>query len=126
MPNYVQDPNDSKKQIPGAKTKQHYDRIINPTAFSGSLKTPTYIVVNSAISNGLGFYFGSANDFSSSAASEGNNPSSVLSGSSHYTPFNSMAAGTYHLNPVAVSGSDADVAKIFFVYKGGLDGMGRI
>ena len=29
------------------------------------------------------------------------------------------------INPIAISGSDADVAKIRFVYKGGLDGMGR-
>tara|TARA_R100000008_G_C3521835_1_gene134422 strand:- start:123 stop:503 length:381 start_codon:yes stop_codon:yes gene_type:complete len=125
MPNYVQDPNDSSKQIPGPKTKQHYDRVTELAAFSGSYKTPHYIYCSEAVSAGFGFYFGSNSDFSASAASEGNNPSSVLSGSSHYQSFNKLPAGVHHLHPIAVSGSDADVAKIRFVYKGGLDGMGR-
>ena len=36
-----------------------------------------------------------------------------------------IAAGTYHINPIAVSGSAASVDKITYVYKGGPDGMGR-
>ena len=65
MPDYIQDPNDSKKQVPGPKTDQHYES------------------------------------------------------------FDVLAAGQYHLNPIAVSGSADDVAKIKFIYKGGLDGSGR-
>ena len=110
MPDYIQDPNDSKKQIPGAKTDQHYDRFTTPTAFSGSHKQPSYVLMTAAASADIGFYFGSANQFSSSAATEGNNPSPVLSGSSHYQGFGQLAAGQYMLNTIAVSGSDADVA----------------
>ena len=68
MPDYIQDPNDSKKQIPGPKTDQHYDRFTTPTAFSGSHKQPSYVLVVSAVTNALGFYFGSATQFSSSAS----------------------------------------------------------
>ena len=29
MPDYIQDPNNSKKQVPGAKPDNYYDNIIN-------------------------------------------------------------------------------------------------
>ena len=125
MPNYIPDPNDSSKQIPGPKTDQHYDRFTTPTAFSGSFRQPSYVLLTAAAAGDIGFFFGSAKQFSSSAASEGNNPSPVLSGSQYYQGFGQLAAGQYMLNPIAVSGSDVDVAKVRFVYKGGLDGMGR-
>ena len=130
MSDYIQDPNDSNKQIPRPRTKQNYDRIVAPVAFSGSYKTPNYVQVLETISNGFGFYFGSNSDFSHSAVASGENSGKklnypVLSGSSYYQSFNKLPAGIYHLNPLAVSGSDADVAKVRFVYKGGPDGMGR-
>ena len=78
------------------------------------------------MSAGFGFHFGPHNTFSASAASENGSNGIVLSASSAYQSFDNLAAGTYHLNPIAVSGSDADVAKVLFVYKGGLDGMGRL
>jgi len=121
MPNYIQDPNDSKKQIPGPKTDQHFDKVNSPTAFT-IIKQPTYVHVVTAVTNGLGFFFGSSASFASKAATEGG---PTLSGSTHYATFDSLAAGQYHLNPIAVSGSAADVAKIKFVFKGGLDGLGR-
>ena len=34
MPDYVVDPNDSKKQVPGPKTDQHYDRAVAPQTCS--------------------------------------------------------------------------------------------
>ena len=131
MPDYIQDPNDSKKQIPGPKTDQHFDRFSSPVAYSGSLKQPSYVLITSAIVGGLGFYFGKSDSFSASSATErkathtNDNTSPVLSGSQHYSQFNTLAAGQYSINPIAVSGSAVDVAKVKFVYKGGLDGMGR-
>jgi hypothetical protein len=126
MPNYIQDPNDPKKQVPGPKTYQHFDRFVSPAAMSGSLKQPSYILITSAVVGGLGFYFGKAKSFSASSAAEGpKSTSSVLSGSQYYSQFNTLAAGQYSINPIAVSGSAVDVAKVKFVYKGGLDGMGR-
>jgi len=126
MPNYTQDPNSSSgsKQIPGPLTDQHYDRPRNvPT---GSLvKTPNYILVNSTLTNNVGFFFGSSASYAAKATSEGN--AAVLTGSQHYTTM--LSAGTVgtvlHINPCAYSGSTADIGKITFVYKGGLDGLGR-
>ena len=47
MADYVQDPNDSKKQIPGPKTDQHFDRASQPAV--GTLtKQPHYVIVNVA------------------------------------------------------------------------------
>jgi len=123
MPNYIQDPNDSKKQIPGPKSDQHFDRAHSVTAFTMS-KQPTFVQVISAVSDGLGFFFGSSASFASKAIVEdagGVGPT----GSQHYDTFDSMAAGQYNINPIAVSGSAGDVAKIKFIYKGGLDGQGR-
>ena len=121
MPDYIQDPNNPKKQIPGPKTDQHYDRFNSTVAFSVT-KQPTFVQVVSTVSDGLGFFFGSSASFASKAATEGG---VTLTGSQHYETFDDLAAGQYHINPIAVSGSAADVAKIKFVYKGGLDGLGR-
>tara|TARA_R100000008_G_C3454245_1_gene100947 strand:- start:78 stop:485 length:408 start_codon:yes stop_codon:yes gene_type:complete len=134
MPDYIPDPNNSKKQIPGPKTDKHYDSWGTLSANSQSYKQPSYVMVTSATTLGLGFYFGSATDFSQSsvleqdAGSTGDNKGTVssLSGSEHYLLLGDpVAAGTYHINPIAISGSAADVAKVRFVYKGGLDGLGR-
>ena len=133
MPNYIQDPDDPKKQIPAPKTDQHYDRVNNTVAFQ-FYKTPTFVHVNATISKGLGFFFGSSASFArktltevsgASATAGGGSTITSLTGSQHYVQFDTLAAGQYHLNPVAVSGSTADVAKINFIYKGGLDGLGR-
>jgi hypothetical protein len=122
---YKQDPNDSTKMVPADKPANFYTRTTVPVAFSSS-KTPNYIIVKTAISNGLGFYFGSATEFSASAADESTGTlKNMLTSSTQYVQFNALPAGTYHLNPLAVSGSAADVAKIIYVYKGGPDGMGR-
>ena len=124
MPNYTQDPNDSTKQVAGPLTDQHYDRARNvPTG--SFVKTPHYVLVNSTLTNKVGFFFGSSASYAAKATAEGD--ASVLTGSQHYTTM--LSAGTVgtvlHINPCAYSGSTADIGKITFVYKGGLDGMGR-
>ena len=126
MPNYVQDPNDSKKQIPGPKTDQHFDRVAQPLRCTLT-KQPHYIIVNAAET--VAFFFGSSGSFATKAASEGNDPQASLatgslSGSEHYTSYGAPAIGTkFDMNPCAWSGSAA--ASVTFVYKGGLDGQGR-
>ena len=57
MPNYIQDPNDPKKQIPGPKDRKAYDRFESVAAFSMS-KAPHYIHVVSDVGAGLGMFFG--------------------------------------------------------------------
>ena len=124
MPDYIQDPNDPKKQIPGNPPKNQYDRVATVGAFSMS-KAPTYIHVVSNVAGGLGFYFGNSASFSEIAIAEGGALAGGFTASSAYVPFDTLAAGQYHLNPIAVSGSDADAAKIIYVYQGGQDGAGR-
>ena len=125
MPNYIQDPNNSDKQVPGRLTDKHFDRVRAATEFSAS-KTPNYVVITAKPSDGnIGFYFGSYLNFSASAAIESiNNTHPSLSGSQHYQQFGAPAIGTrLDINPIAFSGSEWGVS---FIYKGGLDGMGRL
>ena len=128
MPDYVQDPNDSQKQVPGAKTDQHFTRGGNPISCSFT-KAPSYVVINDLPVQPIGFFFGSSASFAAKATTEGD-PSTTtagdLTGSQHYISYGKPAAGTtLHINPNAWSGSVGDAGKITFVYKGGLDGMGR-
>ena len=113
---------DAAKQVPGPHPDIYYDRVGTLSSFSMS-KSPTFVHVVSTVGAGLGFFFGNSASFASKATAEG--PGHGLTGSQHYAQFDTLAAGQYHLNPLAVSGSDADVAKIKFIYKGGLDGLGR-
>ena len=117
MPLYKQDPNDSKKQVPDGQGDNRHDQISSATAFTKT-KTPNYIIVNTTISNGLGFHF-NPTEFATSATSEGTSDN-VYSGSTGYDKFDGLVAGQYNFHPIAVSGSAADVAKIKFVYKSGL------
>ena len=112
---------DAAKQVPGPHPDNYYDRFGSPSAFSMS-KSPTFVQVVSDVGAGLGFFFGSSASYASKATTEGG---ATLTGSAHYISFDTLAAGQYHLNPIAVSGSDTDVAKIKLIYKGGLDGLGR-
>ena len=120
MPNYVPDPNDDTKQVPGPTTK--FEKAVTQTPHSMS-KTPNYVLVTSDLTNTAGFFFGSSASF---ADKQGD--ASVTS-STHYTSFGGEAtlkAGTMlDIHPLAWSGSVADKEKIIFVYKAGLDGSGR-
>ena len=62
MADYVQDPNDSKKQVPGTPPDNYYDRISTAAPYSMS-KTPNYVLVTSNFTNTAGFFFGSSASF---------------------------------------------------------------
>ena len=57
MPDYIQDPNNSKKQIPGPKPANAYDRIgtVTNCAFT---KQPNSVLVTAPITDKVGFIFG--------------------------------------------------------------------
>ena len=132
MPDYIQDPNNSKKQIPGPKPDNAYDRAgtITNCAFT---KQPNSVLVTSAIQDRVGFFFGSSasyaefNSIHSGANAQGGVPSEGMTSASQYIPMLSASATGTKLNihPSAVSASAEDITKIMFIYKGGLDGSGR-
>tara|TARA_R110000851_G_scaffold114849_1_gene240395 strand:+ start:240 stop:668 length:429 start_codon:yes stop_codon:yes gene_type:complete len=141
MSGYIQDPNNPKKQIPGPKTDQHYDRISAPTKCE-LVKQPHYVMIGSTLTNDIAFYFGGSASYASDAASQDGHPgqwangagqvgtalapSSSLITSSFYDSWGQPAAGTtLIMNPCAWSGSAADAGKVKFVLKGGPDGLGR-
>ena len=119
MPLYKQDPNNTKTQIPDIQGDNRYDQITSPTVFTKT-KTPSYIIVTSDVTSGIGFHF-NPTEFDSSATAESGG-TTLYSGSAGYDAFahGTLKAGQYNLHPIAVSGSAADVAKITFVYKSGL------
>ena len=119
MPDYIQDPNDSKKQIPGPLPDNYYDNIITPPSCSFT-KTPNYVLISADLTNTAGFYFGNQTSFDALTSP---------SASSHYQNWGGEAtlkAGTrLDIHPTAYTSSVADDKKIVFIYKGGLDGSGR-
>ena len=120
MPDYIQDPNDPKKQIPGPPTGKHYGRVATPVSCSIT-KAPNYVYVTAATSLDIGFFFGSSASFAKLCPL-----GTVLQSSSVYDNFGTFGGPIkLDINPTAFSGSDADVGKVKFVYKGGLDGSGR-
>jgi len=124
MPNYKQDPNDPKKQVPGELTDQHYDNSTVPVR-NIITKTPNYILVTAATDGPTGFFFGSSASFAKKATIEDVTNSNALTGSQHYNNFGTLPAGTrLNIHPLAWSGSVGDAGKIIFMYKGGLDGGG--
>ena len=136
MPNYVKDPNDKNKQVPGPLTDKHFDRSITPNKCVLN-KTPNYVIVkNITGTTDLGFFFGSSSSFANLSFTEGVKynqgapqlteglPTGSLTGSQHYTSYGAPTAGTQlHIHPTAWSGSAA--SSVLFIYKGGLDGTGR-
>ena len=70
MPDYVQDPNDSNKQVPGSLPDNYYGRAIVVSNVSESIsggstglnKTPNSVLINSLTGN-VGFFFGSSASF---------------------------------------------------------------
>jgi len=124
MPNYIQDPNNTKKQIPGPLPDNAYDRIYNTTPHSMS-KTPNYVLVTSNFTNTAGFFFGSSASF---ALKEAGAHVHVTASTSYQTWGGEATLNEgdkLDIHPLAWSGSAADSTKILFVYKGGLDGSGR-
>ena len=140
MPDYIPDPNDSKKVVPGTKADNWFDRGGTPTRCIVT-KKPTYVLVNKTLNHTVGFYFKSSASFAAKSVSTGEGvragaipdgtagdiPSGSLTGSQHYLPVAvaATAGTTLHVSTNAYSSSIADIGKITFVYRGGLDGMGR-
>jgi len=118
MPNYIQDPNNSKKQVPGPQPDNYYTRLSQLTQCTLA-KSPNYVLVTTTMQDPFGFFFGSSASF----AAEGMD----ISHSSNYEIIKAgTPAGTkLDFHPMAWSGSVRDAGQIQFVYKGGLDGSGR-
>ena len=117
MADYVQDPNDSKKQVPGSPPDNYYDRAGKPSICTLQ-KTPNYVLIATTMTTPFGFFFGSSASFAAL---------SVNSASSNYdSDWGTIAGGTrLDIHPTAWSGSSADDGRVRFIYKGGLDGQGR-
>jgi hypothetical protein len=124
MSDYVQDPNDSKKQVPGQLPDNAYDRVSSPIPCSSSMKTPNSVYIVSDLTNTVGFFFGSSASFASAGAGKEAAGGNGVSASAKYTIFGgeaSLNAGTQlNIHPLAWSGSLADKGKVMFVYKSGL------
>jgi len=122
MPNYIQDPNDTKKTVPGLQPDNAYDRVTtNPTTAS-FFKSPNYVYINKTPANEIAFFFGSSASFSDLGAA-----GKLLL--ANYTHFGQPTVGTQlNIHPTAWSGSAADnddaAGIITLMYKGGLDGGG--
>jgi hypothetical protein len=119
MPLYKQDPDNTGKQIPDIQGDNRRDRANNPQTCSFH-KTPNYVVVNTALNENCGFFFGnSASFYSKQTADE--RTALELTGSEHYTILGKPAVGTtLNIHPTAWSGSSDDAGSITFVYKSGL------
>lgn len=64
MSDYVQNPDNSKKQVIGKLPDNAYDRFASPTAISMS-KTPNYVVINRGLTNEVGFFLNESKSFAS-------------------------------------------------------------
>ena len=123
MPNYIQDPNNSKKQIPGPKPDNAYDRVGTVTNCV-LIKQPNSVLVTAPITDKVGFIFGNSASFADKAG--GGEPGRVTGSENYINMLSSSTAGTkLDIHPCAVSASATDISKIIFIYKGGLDGSGR-
>ena len=122
MSNYIQDPNDSKKQIPGPPSYQAHDRTSAPARCS-FIKTPNYVLITKAMTKPFGFFYGTSASFSAENQKAGGS----MNSSSHYdSDWGILTVGTkLDIHPTAWSGSATDNGQIKFVYRGGLDGSGR-
>ena len=113
--NYIQDPDNTKTQVPGKLPDNAYDRhIITP---SQSLhKTPNYVYFNEVPTKPVHFFFGNSASYAEKSISANN-----LTGSEHYINYGKPVVGTtLNIHPTAWSGSDGDHGKVVFVYTSGL------
>ena len=119
MPLYKQDPNDSTKQVPGSLPPKANGYAVIPDRF-GTVKSPSYVLVNEVMTDHVGFYFNTSASFASLSTSN-------QSAAGTYTIMGvDLAAGTrLDIHPTAWSGSAADSGKLTFVYNGGLSTGGR-
>jgi hypothetical protein len=119
MSNYIQDPNDSKKQIPGSPPDNYYDRSSAPARCT-LVKTPNYVLVTKLMTKPFGFFYGSSASFADLATA------GKILGTNYDSDWGALTVGTkLDIHPTAWSGSSDDNSSIKFVYRGGLDGSGR-
>ena len=121
MSDYIQDPNNSKKQIPGPKPDNAFERANTPTNCV-FVKAPSSVLITPTVGK-VGFIFGSSASFANLGG--GGEPARVT-GSSQYR-LNEFSGSAVELNihPTAVSACAGDISNVTFIYKGGLDGLGR-
>ena len=126
MSDYIQDPNDSKKQIPGPQPDNYYGRTSKPATCTLQ-KTPNYVLVTKTMTTPFGFFFGSSASFALLGGADGAAGGAGKSATTSYDiDWGIATVGTkFDIHPTAWSGSVADANSIAFVYKGGLDGSGR-
>ena len=119
MPDYIQDPNNSKKQVPGKLPKNAYDRLASP-ANCDTNKTPNSVLITTQCVDNLGFWFGSSASFAEYAAA-----GKILK-TNYTTLATSCSAGTtFKMSPTVVSSSAADIGKVQLVYNSALSTGGR-
>jgi hypothetical protein len=129
MPNYIKDPNNSKKQVPGPLPDSYHGRRSTPTN-CGFVKTPNYIIFNTAMQDEFGLFFGTSASYASNATTD-SGPAGYTSSMNNNARYEKFAAGMgaagakLDFHPTAVSSSARDAGQVTFVYKGGLDGSGR-
>jgi hypothetical protein len=116
MPDYVQDPNNPNKQVPGDQPDNFYTRHGVPTTNTFT-KSPHYVMINTAMQDEFGFFFGSEQKFDAAAAAD--------RASLKYPAAFGTVGTKLDINPTAISSSVRDAGSITFVYRGGLDGQGR-
>ena len=125
MPNYVKDPNDSDKVVPGKQPDQYYDNTSSPSRCTFT-KSPRYVYIKTDMTKAFGFFYGSSASFATLGGADGATGGANKAASTNYDNWGStLKAGTrLDIHPTAWSGSFSDANKIMFVYKGGLDGGG--
>jgi hypothetical protein len=116
MSDYIQDSNDSNKQVPGARPDNYYTRYGIP-ATNTFVKSPHYVIVNTALNDEFGFFFGSKTQFDAKDAADRVNVK--------YPAAFGTVGTRLDINPTAISSSVRDAGSITFEYRGGLDGQGR-
>ena len=120
MSDYIQDPNNSKKQVPGNLPDNAYDRFGSPDTGS-YVKTPNAVIIGD-VAGDVGFFLGSSASFAEKMSND-SYPEGGVTGSVHYTNFGTPAAGTtLNIHPIAWSGSaaDNDAGRVTFIYSSGL------
>ena len=109
------------QQGPKALPRSFYGSALNP-AVCTAVERPDYVLVNTLLTTPVGFFFGN-----SASLSEGNKNGAHFTASNYTTMLDDATVGTtLNINPSAWSGSSGDADSITFVYRGGLDGSGRI
>ena len=103
MANYIQDPNDPKKQIPGPPPDNYYSRTSAPTTCTLT-KTPNHVLITKTMTLPFGFFYGSSASFSNITATDAAN---------YDSDWGLVTVGTkLDIHPTAWSGSSSDAGNI--------------